>query len=318
MINIILLFNIFIILIILLFNIKKQNKQIVIFLCVLIFFILFTIIFNFLVNKNKNNKLAKNNYLYHITTINNNYEDINEIYDLAIVRFDNEVHKLLAHNNNKLDAKFIDLLYNIKNNVINDIINEFNNKLSQNIIKQLHIIIDNKIELYKTLMMLNMNINNNDNNIIYNINENQFLNLVLNAFYDHLNKELNIIKFIDDSFIDNLVNSKKDIINNIGQSYVLSNFELYYKDNNYSKDFLNHYYELLKKIDFKLDKEIEKLKHIWNLNHDINKKIIPKNMTSVKHSDLLDNSGNNIYRNDKLIPSYNSKDCTDDGSCLIY
>ena len=81
MLNIIILVCIFTILTISLFNIENVNHQLLIFLLNFIIFLFFTICFELMIEKNKKNlQPNNNNYMIHLTQINNDYEYIDELY----------------------------------------------------------------------------------------------------------------------------------------------------------------------------------------------------------------------------------------------
>lgn len=300
LIKIILVVSVFSILAISLFEINKQKQQLIVFLGVFICFLIFSLIFNYMVKKNKNNSYGNNsNYTYHLTKINNNYEDIDKVYDQVNNLFSVNLERLLNSSNNKITNDFIDQLKLLKHSVINNTKKNYKNNLSNNTLKTINNNLDSKIKLFESLKDLDKD------KIVFD--ENSLENLIFNMFYELLNNSLNDIIIIDSNFINNLKHQKNNLINDFKQKYIYTNFEDHYKDNKYSKDFLNNYYESLKKIDFKLDKEIEKLKEIYRLNKNINKKIIPNNLESIKFNELLNKNYYNDFNND----------CTNDGTCII-
>ena len=214
--------------------------------------------------------------------------------------YESELEKLLIHNDNKITYNFLEEAMRIKNNILDSLKQEYNNKISKVIITTLEKKLQEKINILEKIYNLNQNKN-------ITLDEKLLEELIFNNFYQILNNLLNNVNNVDDKFINNIYQHKNNLINTYKQKYIYTNFEDYYKDNTYSKEFLNNYYETLKKIDFKLNKEIEKLKEIYKLNKNINKKIIPKNKKSILFEDLINKNHYNNFNND----------CTNDGSCII-
>ena len=202
---------------------------------------MFSLVFNFMAKKNKKNNYGKNNnFTYHLTKIDNNYEDIDEIYNNAENLFNTHIEKLLNSQNNKITQEFIEKCNILKNRIIENTKKKYNNNLSNNALETINNKLNNKIKLFEELKNLDKN------KTVFD--ENTLENLIFNNFYKLVNDCMNKYNIIDDNFILQLKKQKNSLLNNFRNSYIYTNFEDYYKNNNYSKDFLNNYYEILKKL----------------------------------------------------------------------
>ena len=126
---IILLSSLFSLVIITLYNIENQNKQIIIFLLSLIIFIGFNIVFSKMIQKNKLNRYATSSVVNDTkSTIFNTTNENNQTNKNIYKKTHNEILDRDMNNHIEKRLYYKNLNNNLNNNNLNNKINNSNNK----------------------------------------------------------------------------------------------------------------------------------------------------------------------------------------------